>query len=287
VFKNLLPFIIILCMLSPLSCAKPVKPAIPASPASPLSSSPAVTPAPAVARNYSYRVLNSYPHDSGAFTQGLVFDRGMLFEGTGLMGRSSLRRVDLETGRVLQIYKLADDLFGEGIALLGSRIYQLTWQNHTGFVYNLDSFEVISNFSYDMEGWGLATDGKRFIMSDGTPTLYFLDPASLKVTGTVQVADGETPVKNINELEYIDGYIYANIWMTERIAIISPATGKVAGWIDLAGLREMLNTASPVDVLNGIAYDAQNKRLFVTGKLWPKLYQIELVPVSTPAPLVP
>jgi glutamine cyclotransferase len=233
--------------------------------------------------NYTYRVINTYPHDPGAFTQGLVYDNGILYESTGLFGHSSLRKVDLVTGQVTQTLTLAPGYFSEGLALWQDSLIQLTWQSNTGFVYQRDNFEVTQSFSYVTEGWGLTHDGSRLIMSDGTATLYFLDPKTFTITGSVSVHDAETPVAQLNELEYVNGRIYANVWQTDRIAVIDPTDGRVTGWIDLTGLLTAeLKGNNPVDILNGIAYDAAGDRLFVTGKLWPWLFEIELVSVDHP-----
>jgi glutamine cyclotransferase len=240
--------------------------------------SPIFTPTPAVAFYYTYEVINTYLHDPEAFTQGLVYEDGVLYEGTRLKDRSSLRKVELETGKVLQEVDLAAQYFGEGITIWGDEIIQLTWQSHVGFVYDKDSFELLRQFGYPTEGWGITHDGKRLIMSDGTSTLYFLDPESLEVVGSVQVYDNNGPVVSLNELEYINGEVYANIWQTDRIVIIEPDTGEVTGWIDLTGLLSAEDLIQSVDVLNGIAYDEEHDRLFVTGKLWPRLFEIELVP---------
>ncbi len=226
--------------------------------------------------NYSYHVVNVYPHDETAFTQGLVIDNGIMFEGTGLYGNSSLRRVELETGEVLQLYALPSQYFGEGITIFDDEIIQLTWLSHKGFVYDKESFDLLQEFNYSTEGWGITTDGSRLIMSDGTSTLYFLDPETFQKIGQVEVHDNGT-VENLNELEYIQGKIYANIWLEEKIAIINPQTGQVEGWINLNGLYNMENQ-DPNDVLNGIAYDATSDRLFVTGKRWSQLFEIELIP---------
>ena len=226
---------------------------------------------------YSYSIVNTYPHDPDAFTQGLVFEDGVLYEGTGLYGQSSLRRVELETGGILQIRELSDQFFGEGITIYGDRIIQLTWQSHIGFVYDKNSFELLQQFSYSTEGWGIAHDGMRLIMSDGTSTLHFLDPQTFEEVGQLNVTDSSGPVTRLNELEYIQGEIYANVWQTDLVARISPETGQVVGWIDLEGLLTAEDRTEPVDVLNGIAYDADSDRLFVTGKLWPKLFEIELI----------
>ena len=226
---------------------------------------------------YSYNVVNTYPHDRSAFTQGLVFEDGVLYEGTGLNGRSTLRRVELETGEVLQIRELPAQFFGEGVTVYGNDIIQLTWQSHVGFVYDRDSFELLQEFNYSTQGWGITHDGERLIMSDGTATLYFLDPETFEEIGRVGVYDNDGSVNRLNELEYVQGEIYANVWQTNFIARIDPQTGQVVGWIELKGLLTPEDSDEPVDVLNGIAYDAENARLFVTGKLWPKLFEIELV----------
>jgi glutamine cyclotransferase len=219
-----------------------------------------------------------FPHDPNAYTQGLVVENGVLHEGTGRHGESSLRRVDLETGEVLQFLGLPPQYFGEGITIFGDRIIHLTWQSHVGFVYDRETFELLDTFRYATEGWGLTHDGARLIMSDGTSTLRFLDPETLEETGQVKVRDRQRPVLKINELEYVEGEVWANIWYTDRIARIDPTTGKVVGWIDLRGLLDPRDRQSSEAVLNGIAYDAKTGRLFVTGKLWPKLFEIELVP---------
>lgn len=227
---------------------------------------------------YTYRIVHAYPHDREAFTQGLVYQEGRLYESTGRRGFSSLREVELETGKVLRIHNLPDRYFGEGIALFAGKIAQLTWQANLGFIYERDSFRQIREFHYPTEGWGITYDGKRLIMSDGSATLFFLDPETLRGTGRLEVRDGGKLVTRLNELEYIRGTIYANVWQTDNIARIDPDTGKVTGWIHCTGLMAYLDLSRPVDVLNGIAYDKENDRLFVTGKLWPKLFEIELVP---------
>lgn len=231
---------------------------------------------------YGYRVVKAYPHDPGAFTQGLVYDPedGVLYEGTGMWGRSSLRKVEPETGKILQIRRLPAEYFGEGIAVWGEKIVQLTWQSRTGFVYDKGSFELLQTFSYPTEGWGITHDLEKLIMSDGTSTLYFWDPDTLKEIGHVDVRDRDAPVKNLNELEYIDGLVFANVWQTDRIAVIDINTGRVVAWLDLAGILSEEDRTGGEDVLNGIAYDAENDRLFVTGKDWPKLFEIELIPQS-------
>lgn len=231
---------------------------------------------------YTYQIVNIYPHDREAFTQGLVYENGFLYEGTGLNGRSSLRRVELETGEVLQIHELEDQYFGEGITIWQDRIVQLTWQSGIGFVYDKETFAPQGTFTYTTQGWGITHDGSQLIMSDGSATLYLWDPETFAEIGQVQVYDEKGPVNRLNELEYIDGLVYANVWLTDRVAIIDPQTGQVMAWIDLSGLLEPEDLDPPVDVLNGIAYDPRNERLFVTGKLWPKLFEIEVV--ETPPP---
>ena len=227
---------------------------------------------------FGYEVVNAYPHDTSAFTQGLVYENGVIYEGTGLNGQSTLRRVDPETGRVLQQTSLTSAFFGEGIAIWKDRLIQLTWQSNLGFVYGKENLTRIGNFSYQTEGWGLTSDGKRLIMSDGTETLYFLDPSTFTRVGEIRVTAVGEPVKGLNELEYIKGKIYANMWPSNWIAIISPDTGSVVGAINLKGLLQENDTQGHrVDVLNGIAYDAKADRLFVTGKWWPKLFEIKLV----------
>jgi len=228
---------------------------------------------------FGYQVVNAYPHNSTAFTQGLVYDEGVLYEGTGLYGRSTLRHVDLITGRVLEQTRLENDLFGEGVALWKDRIIQLTWQSGLGLVYGKENLTEISNFSYHTEGWGITSDNKSLIMSDGTDILHILDPETFVETGQINVTANGIPFKGLNELEYIKGNIYANIWPTSWIAIISPETGEVKGKINLQGILQENDTLGhKVDVLKGIAYDEREDRLFVTGKLWPKLFEIKLVP---------
>jgi glutaminyl-peptide cyclotransferase len=224
-----------------------------------------------------YRVVHVFPHDSEAFTQGLVYRDGLFYEGTGLNGRSTIRKVKIETGQVMQLQKLDSQYFGEGIAILNDTLFQLTWQSGIAFLYDRMTFTHTGTFSYTGEGWGLTHDGRRLIMSDGTATLRFIDPASHKEISRLAVRDGGKPVLNLNELEYIKGEVFANVWQTDRIARISPKTGEVTGWIDLKGLLPASEQA-PDAVLNGIAYDAAGDRLFVTGKLWPKVFEIRIVP---------
>lgn len=227
---------------------------------------------------YSYQIVNIYPHDSGAFTQGLVYHEGYLYEGTGQHGETTLRKVELKTGKVLQLHQLDDEYFGEGATIFGNRIIQLTWKSNTVFYYDLEKFLLIEKFYYPTEGWGLTHDGERLIMSDGSARLYFFDPYSFEQINRVEVTDNNRPVEGLNELEYVKGEIFANVWPGERIARISPETGKVTGWIDLSGILGYYQQNRRVDVLNGIAYDSENDRLFVTGKYWPKLFEIKLIP---------
>jgi glutamine cyclotransferase len=225
-------------------------------------------------------VVETYPHDPQAWTQGLVYREGVLYEGTGLRGRSSLRVVELETGKVLQLEPLPDAYFGEGIAVLGDRIYQLTWQSNVGFIYELETREQVGQFGYPTEGWGLTHDGTQLIMSDGTATLHFLDPADMSEVRQVIVRDAREPVFSLNELEYVRGEVWANVWTTDYVVRIDPQEGTVVGWIDLSGLLSPEDVTGQVDVLNGIAYDENGDRIFVTGKLWPKLFEIEVVRIE-------
>ena len=225
---------------------------------------------------YGYRIVNTYPHDPNAYTQGLVYIDSTLYEGTGLYGQSSLRRVNLETGEVLQSRQLGSGYFGEGVAVVGDSIFQLTWRSLEGFIYRRGDFEPIGEFTYPTEGWGLTWDGRRLIQSDGTSTLYFRDVKTFAEVGQVTVTDQSGPLSRLNELEYVEGEVYANVWTTDWIARIDPSTGRVVGWIDLTGLLDPSDRRDSDAVLNGIAYDAVNKRLFVTGKWWPKLFEIEI-----------
>ena len=227
---------------------------------------------------YSYQVVHTYHHDPDAFTQGLLYLDGVLYEGTGLEGESSIRKVKLETGEVLQERKVPEQYFGEGVINWKDKLLEITWKAETGFIYDLATFAPKGQFQYPGEGWGLTQDGKRIIMSDGSAELRFWDPETLKETGRIRVtADGE-PVTDLNELEWVKGEVYANVWQTDRIARINPATGKVTGWIDMRGLLSPQDyVPQRTDVLNGIAYDAKGDRLFVTGKRWPKLFEIRVV----------
>jgi glutamine cyclotransferase len=226
----------------------------------------------------SYRVVKVYPHDPEAYTQGLIYRDGFLYESTGLNGRSSLRKVRLETGEVVQQRRVDQAHFAEGLADWKDSLVQLTWQSNVAFVYELGSFNPRRTFSYSGEGWGLTHDGKRFILSDGSDQLRFLDPDTFREIGRIRVVDGRSPIRDINELEYVRGEIYANVWHTDRIARISPDTGRVIRWIDLRGLMSGGFKLDPEAVLNGIAHDAAGNRLFVTGKLWPRLFEIQVIP---------
>jgi glutamine cyclotransferase len=226
-----------------------------------------------------YTVVKAYPHDANAFTEGLFYRDGFMFESTGLKDRSFIRKWNLETGFSEQERLLDSRYFGEGIVDWKNRLYELTWTDEIGFIYDIDTFEKIGEFSYLGEGWALTRDDKRLIMSDGTSFIRFLDPETLKETGRIEVTDHGVPVRNLNELEYVKGELLANVWQTTRIARINLATGEVTGWVELAGLlKEAGVTGQRDDVLNGIAYDAARDRLFVTGKLWPKLFEIKLLP---------
>ena len=225
---------------------------------------------------YGYRIVNSYPHDPEAFTQGLVYRDGFLYESTGRNGRSSLRKVRLETGEVLQEQRVDARYFAEGLVDWGDRVIQLTWQSNVGFVYDLSTFKILSTFRYTGEGWGLTRDRTRLILSDGTSTLRVLDPSTFLERGRLTVRDGNVPVEQLNELEYVRDEIFANVWHTDRIARISPVSGRVVGWIELTGLLPKTYRLDPEAVLNGIAYDAERDRLFVTGKLWPRLFEIRV-----------
>jgi glutaminyl-peptide cyclotransferase len=226
----------------------------------------------------TYKIIHTYPHDPQAYTQGLLYQDGHLYESTGVNGRSSLRMVDLETGHVLQSVPVPSQYFAEGLAAWGSTLIQLTWQSHVAFVYDRFSFRLLRTFPCDGEGWGLTQDGKSLILSDGTATLHFLDPATFRETRRVVVKNRGTSITELNELEYVHGEIYANVWHSDRIARISPATGKVPGWIDLSGILPANQHSDPEAVLNGITYDALHDRLFVTGKLWPRLFEIKITP---------
>ena len=230
---------------------------------------------------YGFVVKNTYPHDPQAFTQGLFIRDGQLYESTGQKGQSSLRKVDLKTGKVLQKKDLADEYFGEGSTPVGDTIVGLTWQSNVGFIYDAKTFALKGRFNYKGEGWGLASDAKNVYMSDGSAEIRILDPKTLEERRRIKVTAEGKPITQLNELEVVDGEIYANVWGTDAIARIDPASGNVVGWIDLTGLLPpaQRGTSSPDAVLNGIAWDGKHRKLYVTGKLWPKLYEIELVQI--------
>lgn len=225
-----------------------------------------------------WTLVASYPHDRHAFTQGLLYHDGLLYESTGLVGQSEIRAVSLKDGKVLRRVAVPPPYFGEGLALWKDRLVSLTWLHGEGFIWSLPELERVGAFRYVGEGWGLASDGARLILSDGSAALRFLDPETLEETGRITVMDGDRPVPMLNELEYVDGEILANVWMTPRIARIDPASGKVIDWIDLSRLVEKSGARGPDDVLNGIAWDERRRRLFVTGKNWPRLFEIRLTP---------
>jgi|SRR5215217_1155816 len=230
---------------------------------------------------FGYEVVNRYPHDPQAFTQGLLWRDGGLYESTGQVGASSIRKVELKTGKVLQRAATDPFQFGEGIVDWGDRLIQLTWEGRKGAIYDLATFEKLGDFAYPGEGWGLTRDSRRIIMSDGTPVLRFLDPDTLKQTGQVSVSAAGTPIRNLNELEWVDGEVWANVWQTNFIARIDPKSGEVVGWIDLNGLLDPTEARS-ADVLNGIAWDPATRRVFVTGKYWPALFEIKVTEPKTP-----
>jgi glutaminyl-peptide cyclotransferase len=259
---------------------------------------------PAPVSHYGYKVVKTYPHDRRCFTQGLVYEDGFLYEGTGLYGQSAIYKRDLQTGKPVKMLRLPEEYFGEGITLWGDKLIELTWQSHLGFVYRKDTFAPLGQFKVATEGWGLTHDDKRLILSDGTATLHFLDPNTYAETGRIEVCDQGRPVERLNELEYVaqppsavnsgesppragapqgKGLIYATVWQTDRIAIIDPQTGRVTGWIDLAGLWTPPAAEREDCVLNGIAYLPRSKHLLVTGKCWPRMYEIELL-AELPAP---
>lgn len=229
-----------------------------------------------VPKKYGYKVVHTYPHDRNAFTQGLLYDNGEFFEGTGQENGSTLREVELETGKVLRQHDLEESLFGEGIALYRDRLYEVTWKNKIGFVYNKSDFKLMNKIFYATEGWGMTTMDDKIVLSDGSNILYFYEPEMFTVISKIEVYDNEKKRDSLNELEYINGEIWANIWINNHIARIDPASGKVLGYIDLKGILPASDRDAETDVLNGIAYDNKGKRIFVTGKRWPKLFEIKV-----------
>jgi glutaminyl-peptide cyclotransferase len=231
---------------------------------------------PGLTPEYTFTIVHAFPHDPSAFTQGLAYHDGFLYEGTGLNGHSSLRKIRLETGEVIQHTDLDSEFFGEGITIFKERVVQLTWKSGTGFVYDLDSFHRLRKFSYSGEGWGLATNNRELFLSDGTSEIRVLDPETFQEKRRLKVHDGSAAIDQLNELEFVEGQLFANVWHSNRIARISPQTGNIVGWIDLTGLLSPIYRLQPEAVLNGIAYDPIRKRLFVTGKLWPSVFEIKL-----------
>jgi len=241
----------------------------------------------AVAARFSYVIVNQYPHDASAFTQGLAWDRGNVYEGTGLYGRSSLRQVDLRSGTVQRMIRYGEHIFAEGVTVFADKIYQLTWKNNLVFAYDKENFSPLNTWPLSGEGWGLTHDDRNLIVSDGTATLFFLDPDTMSELRRITVHDRTGPVHNLNELEYVKGLVYANIWKSNRIVMIDPGSGRVAGWLDLSGLQDSLASAGlrnhngeQPNVLNGIMYAPEEDRLFVTGKLWPVLFEIRVEPAA-------
>jgi len=234
---------------------------------------------PASPEFFSYTIVQQYPHDPAAFTQGLVWDEGVVYEGTGLYGKSSLRRVDLETGRVALKREYEQQYFAEGITIFKGTVYQLTWKNNRLFQYDKHDLSLIRSWEFPGQGWGITNDQNHLIVSNGTAELYFLDPETLKEIRKITVFDEQGPVTHLNELEYIEGAIYANVWPTGRIAIIKPDNGVVSGWLDLTDLSIRMQRENRADVLNGIMFDPADGRLFVTGKLWPFIFEIKMVSI--------
>lgn len=236
------------------------------------------TTLPTAPQQYTYTIIHTYPHDPHAFTQGLTYADNTLYEGTGVYGSSTLRKIDLETGNILEAITLDSNFFGEGITIINDKIVQLTWLSQIGFVYDKNTLRLLQNFTYTTQGWGITFNGTCLIMSDGTEKLYFIDPTTYQNIGSITIHEGNTSVTDLNELEYINGDIYANIWKQQKIAIINPQTGQIKAWIDLTGIET--TPLKEEEVLNGIAYDAERDRLFVTGKNWPHLYEIKIVPTT-------
>ncbi|HKY46095.1 MAG TPA: glutaminyl-peptide cyclotransferase [Pyrinomonadaceae bacterium] len=266
--KNGAQIAAVLLLMVCIACGNGDNTNVPKADNSPASNAPAA--------KYGYQILNIFPHDSNAFTQGLILVDGKLLESTGQEGSSSLRSVELETGKVLKKVDVPPPYFAEGIAMLNGKVYQLTWQHSVGFIYDLQTLERAGQFDYQGEGWGLTTDGQSLIVSDGSSKLKFLDPASFRVTKTISVVDGAQPVNQLNELEFVKGEIYANVWHSDRVAVIDPQTGRVKAWIDLTGLMPEGELLDEEAVLNGIAYDQANDKFYVTGKLWPRLFEIKV-----------
>ena len=258
---------VFLLLIALLGCGNDANKALPR-----VETAPANGPVP----KYGYQIVNIYPHDSNAFTQGLILVDGKLLESTGQAGSSSLRSVELATGKILKKVDVPVPYFAEGITVLNGKVYQLTWQHNLGFIYDAQTLERAGQFEYAGEGWGLTTDGKSLIISDGTSRLKYLDPTNFQVTRTISVVDGKTPVNQLNELEFVQGEIYANVWHDDRIAVIDPQTGRVKAWIDLTGLMPEDELQDAEAVLNGVAYDQANGKLYVTGKLWPRLFEIKV-----------
>jgi glutamine cyclotransferase len=270
--STLMKAIICVLLVACLSCQKKSE----AVPPTPVSVIPRAVPDWQRYNDLSYEVIRQYPHDAGAYTQGLIWSQGHWIEGTGGNGQTSIRRVEKQTGRVVLRKELAAEYFGEGVTELNGKIYQLTWKNQTGFVYDAKTFQWQKNFGYSGEGWGLTTDGQLLIMSNGSERLRFLDPTTFRVVNEISVLRDGKPVTQLNELEFIEGEIFANIWFRDEIVRIHPADGKVIGTIDLSGIDAKETRKEPDFVLNGIAYDISTGDLFVTGKCWPKIYQIRL-----------
>jgi glutamine cyclotransferase len=271
--KKNMRILLILCLVGFMSCNYVTTPIPYLSSDSSSPSAPEASPPP----TFTFSIINTYPHDNTAFTQGLIYADSIFYEGTGGFGSSSIRKVAPTTGEVLQIRNNSSAFFGEGITIFNQRIYQITWLSRTCFVYDKNSFDIVGQLSYPTEGWGLTHDGTNLIMSDGTANIYFRDPTTFAELKRIQVTDDTGPIKNLNELEYIKGAIYANIWFTDRIAQIDPQTGRVISWLDLAGLLPQNERRNSNAVLNGIAYDPDGDRLFVTGKWWPKIFEVKLV----------
>jgi glutamine cyclotransferase len=250
----------------------------PADQASGANSNRSLTGSDARAREVSYEVVNSYPHDPTSFTQGIVWADGGFYESAGLYGQSKLRRLEFPSGKVLKQLTLDPELFAEGLALVDTRLIQLTWKSHRGFVYDKDSVRVLQEFTYDTEGWGLTFDGKNLILSDGSSDLFYLDPQTFKPIRKLGITMNGQPVPELNELEFIEGEIWANVWQTDLILRIDPSTGQVTSFLNLKQILSPSDRKGSEDVLNGIAYDAQQKRIFVTGKLWPRIFEIKLKP---------